>query len=463
MPTVIDELIIQLGLDPSKFNKGQKEALNSFKKTGEEAKKLGGSIEDAGKGSAETLGLLRNKLAAVGAVLATLGIGKLAAEITRQDAATARLTYTLGTNVTTLDKWRNAAYLVGGSADGMTNSIQGLVNEFQNFSITGESSLIPWFRALNVEISDQKTGKMRDFDAIMHDLANAFQKLDPVKAAAFGKALGLDQGTINLLIKGGDELDKVLRTAEKYGNLTAQQAENATKLAGAMAQVNLAYTEWARTIMNSVTPALIKMSEWTSKALSDRGNINDKSIFGRALNYMGLGKKKAESTSGSGAFSSNAEKEAFIRAEAAKRGISPDVAMAVARSEGFDSYVGDQGTSFGAYQLHYKNNIPGLSLGGLGDEFTKKTGLHASDRSTEREQIKFALDEAAKGGWGPWHGWKGSQWAGIDRSANGGKSEVKINTINIQTQATDANGIAATIGPAIQRNGLATQAQGGLQ
>ena len=45
--------------------------------------------------------------------------------------------------------------------------------------------------------------------------------------------------------------------------------------------------------------------------------------------------------------------------------------------------------------------------------FEKQTGLQVEDPATVQEQVKFALDEARKGGWKPWHGWKGERWAGI--------------------------------------------------
>jgi hypothetical protein len=469
MPTVIDELIVKLGLDPSNFKKGQKEAVQSFKGTYEDAKKAAGSFENVGKSANEALGVMQNRLLAVGAALTSVGIGKFISETIKQDAATSRLAYTLDTNVRTLDKWRNAAYITGGSAEGMTGSIQGLVSQFQNFALTGESSVIPWFRALNVNIADTDTGKMRDFDAIMRDLANAFQKMDPAKAAAFGRAFGFDQGTINLLVKGGDELDRILKMSNS--TLSPESAENARQIAEAWAKWEVAITGVGRALRDLLTPGILSLltsqtgtfAELKKGEIISRDSLLGSVLYGTKFRGFGVASGAANSGAGSGAFSSSDDKEAFIRAEAAKRGISPDVAMAVARSEGFNDYVGDKGTSFGAYQLHYKNNIPGLSLGGLGDEFTKKTGKHASDPSTEREQIQFALDEAAKGGWGPWHGWKGSQWAGIDKSGGGGSSETKIGTINVHTQATDAQGIAASIGPAIQRNGIATQSQSGPQ
>lgn len=137
------------------------------------------------------------------------------------------------------------------------------------------------------------------------------------------------------------------------------------------------------------------------------------SAGGDAPKTAGSAKFNAWATYLLGGSRSPSDTEDYIRESAKKRGISPDVAVAVAKSEGLYNYVGDKGTSFGPFQLHYKNNIPGLSNGGLGDEFTKATGLHASDPDTIRQQVDFALDRAAKSGWGPWHGWKGDPRAGL--------------------------------------------------
>ncbi len=108
-----------------------------------------------------------------------------------------------------------------------------------------------------------------------------------------------------------------------------------------------------------------------------------------------------------------------ITKSAKKYGIDPNIALRVARSEGgLSQYAkpGDKGTSFGPFQLHYKNNIPGLSLGGLGDVFTKETGHRASDPKYWKEAVDFALRNAAKSGWGAWHGWHGSRRAGIGQA-----------------------------------------------
>lgn len=164
------------------------------------------------------------------------------------------------------------------------------------------------------------------------------------------------------------------------------------------------------------------------------------------------------------------------------RGIDPNVALAVARSEGLGgAYVGDRGSSFGIFQLH-KGGLAGggMSVGGLGDMFQRETGRDPRDPSSWRAQIDWSLDYAAKHGWGAWHGWKGTAFAGMSgrmglgaagvaglsmtdaRQHSTSTTEVRIGSITVNTQATDADGIARDLGQAIERNSFANQANVGL-
>jgi len=104
----------------------------------------------------------------------------------------------------------------------------------------------------------------------------------------------------------------------------------------------------------------------------------------------------------------------FIRDTAARYGVDPDTAIAVAKSEGLGGYIGDGGTSFGAYQLHMG--------GGLGDEFMRDTGLDPRDPRNERAMIVWTLKNAHRTGWGPYHGARNSgigPRAGLGGMVNG--------------------------------------------
>ncbi len=112
---------------------------------------------------------------------------------------------------------------------------------------------------------------------------------------------------------------------------------------------------------------------------------------------------------------------AYIAQAAIKRGIDPKTALAVARSEGGlnswnmqSQYVknGVQEPSFGPYQLYMG--------GGLGNAFQKQTGLDPRLAANGPAGVDFALDHAAKNGWGAWYGAKNAgigNFEGIGESA----------------------------------------------
>ena len=102
--------------------------------------------------------------------------------------------------------------------------------------------------------------------------------------------------------------------------------------------------------------------------------------------------------------------EAMIRNSAKQRGMDPDVAVQVWRSEGGTSYQsnvprGGKGSedgreaSYGPFQLY--------TGGGLGNEYEEKYGVDLRDDNTPegiQRQIDFALNKAVEKGWGPWKG-----------------------------------------------------------
>lgn len=220
-----------------------------------------------------------------------------------------------------------------------------------------------------------------------------------------------------------------------------------------------------------------RMASWLTGGNNDEWTKLAESFYGPAgadekdaAKVAASGKMKAAGMRRSGegnAAGSWSEMEAYIRQAAIARKIDPDTAVAVARSEGLGrQWTGDRGSSFGPFQLHYGGMAGGgMATPGLGDEFTQKTGKHARDEGTWKQQVDFSLDKAATGGWGPWHGWKGAQFAGIgSRSGGGGSSTtVTVGSVNVYTQATDAKGIAADIKPQLERGSFTNQFNGGLE
>lgn len=124
----------------------------------------------------------------------------------------------------------------------------------------------------------------------------------------------------------------------------------------------------------------------------------------------------------------------YIRRAAIARGIDPDVALEVARREALNVFDpnqpdlgGDDRSSFGVYQLHYGGRSAAMPNAGLGDEFTRRTGLRADDPSTWRQQVDFSLDYAKDHGWGSWMGAKAAGITGM-MGINGNPSTAVAST-----------------------------------
>jgi hypothetical protein len=105
----------------------------------------------------------------------------------------------------------------------------------------------------------------------------------------------------------------------------------------------------------------------------------------------------------------------YTRQEASKWGIDPNVAskfLGQESSYGQAKRPGDNGTSFGPFQLHFAAD--GRAMG---DDFRRDTGLDPRDPSTWKAQIDYAMKRAAMGGWGPWTTTMNKlgygQWSGI--------------------------------------------------
>lgn len=204
--------------------------------------------------------------------------------------------------------------------------------------------------------------------------------------------------TATLMLQGAEQLTPALK---KFGDVI-DRLGSLIGVGGGVSKTSLEGTGLGGTGLGG----LIHRASLTSGAsLSSGASIGNRLGGGSGAQIRGPMPPPA-SGPGIGHVASRAEREAFIRKEAAARGIDPDIAMRIARSEGFNRYTGDGGRSFGDWQL--------FTGGGLGNEFTKETGLDPSNPSTWKTQTRWALDHAAKNrSWRPWHG-RGPAGVGVN-------------------------------------------------
>lgn len=265
MPTIIDELVVKLKLDPTGYRRGRQEVTDDMKKTSEAARKHGSEIEEAGKKASQFYSKLRNEAITLFAVFAgAAGITAFIRNTTAADAAAGRLAHSMAMSTEMLTAWQGAAKRSGGTAEATAASFFGLTQQFQQFAATGQSSVMPFFRFLQVAVTDADN-KVRPLNDILLDLSDRFAGMDPRQATYFGSQLGLDQGTINLLMQGRKAVEGFLESQRKLGVTTDKDAEAAQRLIASVLAISDAVTRLGRSIITTVEGDIRKFLEAMQK------------------------------------------------------------------------------------------------------------------------------------------------------------------------------------------------------
>lgn len=467
MTTVIDSLVVELSLDPTKLTKGQAEALQSFKKTKDEALRGGKDIEEQAKKSGEALdGIKTQALGLFAAFTGAAGLVQFATQAIHAGAAVGRLSRNLGVSVDTISRFQGLASVFGGSAEGMAQSFTQISDALAGWKIGDVRAVVSDFRALGSAggtIIDINKGVEQTFLDIAKNL-KVLHDQDPALGGYWQRRLGLDPGLYDAMIQKGDSFASLL---QKIRGLTDEEAEAAGRL-------DRRWNSFTNNATRTGQGMILDLVDSSSKfnPLNNGSDEKDlKMIAGWIDNIFGTnlsGSKSSATAStqaGAGAFTSQAEKEAFIRQSAAKAGVDPNVAMAVAKSEGFNSFTGDNGTSFGAFQLHV---TPGGRGRAVGDQYKELTGHDPSNPQNERETIMFAMEWAKRHGWSDFHGAARvglGPYAGIDRAGGGSTTTTTTNvngpiTINAGPNA-DGTAIAGKFTETLKRQSFAAQANDG--
>jgi hypothetical protein len=263
MPTIIDSLLVTLGLDPAPFKKGTQEADEALEKTRKGSQRAGKDIEEATKKGGEGMAMLRNEVMRLGAAFVGLSAIKAFVEgTTRADAATGRMAKTLDMNIQGLSQWKQVAEQFGVSGDAVASDMDRFAQSMEDFNhgLGGES--VRYFRALNIETADAK-GNLRDAREVMLDVADALQKLKPTEAKFYGTHMGYSADTVSLMLRGRKALQDALN-ADKNTALSDADVKAAEARQKAWTKLDQEFGRINRNILNDLTPTMTKFMDFVT-------------------------------------------------------------------------------------------------------------------------------------------------------------------------------------------------------
>ncbi|HBW2982822.1 TPA: lytic transglycosylase domain-containing protein [Klebsiella pneumoniae] len=237
--TVIDALLITLGLDTSDFRKGQKDVSDDLKKQREDAKKTAKEMAEQGKKAASFFSSIKTELLALTGVTVTAGgLMSLVKNTTSSLMDLSIQSKALGMSAKELDGWAKSAEAAGSSAEKITNVLKGFQDAKQGATFGDFTNplyeVAPILRRLTgVEINTSKD----DVPTIARKVFSALQKVkNPAMRRVLAERVGIDDATLQRN-QEGQFLPDVDRLTKSSG-ITDASTKGAKEFTAAWAELN---------------------------------------------------------------------------------------------------------------------------------------------------------------------------------------------------------------------------------
>lgn len=247
MANIIDSLLIAVKMDNTDLDKGLKQAESKVSSFADRIK--AGAL--AKFGALASVGFIMSEVKNLTAVADDLG--KIADRI--------------GADVPKLQSWAVASKLAGGSVQSFYGTAERLGGELQRIAITGKSRLLPFFESMGVATLDA-AGKARDVFDVLTDVAGAVEGMDRQTSAGLLKRLQLDEGTIGLLQMGKKGMQDLIRYERELGVFQKEDTVIAANYNDAMDRLTRSLNMVFLPVMRMFAPILTEAAKATTSAFA---------------------------------------------------------------------------------------------------------------------------------------------------------------------------------------------------
>lgn len=262
---LLDTLLLVFKADTSQADAG----LDSARKKSDE---LIDSIRDADAAAGKAGASLKAMAAgALGGLAAAFSVSAaISGAFARADniRAIEQTSDAIGAAIENVDAFGKAAEAMGGDAQGARDSLTDMAEKMGEAMSDVESGAAKAFKSLGISLKSAD-GSAKDAISGMLDLASAVEGLDRSAAVFKIKELGItDNRTVEMILKGRQELERMLRVQKEQGVVTKEAAENARKLTEATGALKNMISSAGASFLDSIIPALTKVIEWLSRGVS---------------------------------------------------------------------------------------------------------------------------------------------------------------------------------------------------
>ena len=237
--TVIDALLITLGLDTSDFRKGQKDVSDDLKKQREDAKKTAKEMAEQGKKAASFFSSIKTELLALTGVTVTAGgLMSFVKSTTSGLMDLSIQSKALGLSARELDGWSKSAEAAGSSAEKISASLQGFQGAIQGARVGDySSSIFGGLAQLNALTGQNFDVWGQDASSLAKTSLDALRKIsDPNLRRQIGLSLGFDDAILQRNQEGQflPDVDRLTKSS----SITDASTKGAKEFTAAWAELN---------------------------------------------------------------------------------------------------------------------------------------------------------------------------------------------------------------------------------
>lgn len=292
--TLIDSLVVGLGLEGRAFVSGSKTAMAAFKATGKEAQATANEIEARGKQAALFFSRLRNEALTFFAVFtAGVGLKDFIGNTISGAASLGRMSANLKMSTRELNAWQKANERAGGTSEGITAALK----ESQVESAKYGSGLTP----ANIQAFAKYGGNFdayKDGNTYLLERSRIISELyakSPARAALAAQELGINEDTYNLIKQGPAAIQALISAQMKNSVVTEKDAAQADQLRTKLLDLRDSLQATATRILLTMAPVLEKwlaqlqaLADWVAEHREDiaewvEGAVRGMLQFAKAL------------------------------------------------------------------------------------------------------------------------------------------------------------------------------------
>lgn len=465
MATVIDSLLIELGLDTSKFDASQKKAVDSLRKFDDQQQKTAKNTEKSTKDMGDGFTAMKDSLIAFGTILGGLGAFKaFIQDTTRANVELGRGAHFTNLSARELKTWGDIAEITGGSVESMTATIKGLQQSLVGLKY-GDTGMVQAVSMLGAWKAFDTKNMTVDLYKLSDAIVNFRKTHTEAETVKWATTLGINEDNLLLLEQESEALREQYRTYDELNKKIEENAKSSGKLHKEWIDFKKSLESIGQWIMSWLTPVLIgvlKVGEWVAdgtilrkwieKKIKGEAEPEEVSAIGSQVSSRNIRNKNpgnikyGEFAQQHGAIA--ADKDGFAIFASMEAGQAAQEALLKQKyARGLDTihklYYGDKNTKgwlgSGADLKDAKSAIANvMKMTGLGE--------YQHIDSNQLAMIRQAM-QSNEGMIGA----KMSTPTSTNKTVN---SNVAIQNVNVNTQATDASGIAKEIPAALQQNML---------